>query len=142
MFVSRLDKSLSFASQAGRSMIEMIGVLAIIGVLSIGGIAGYSKAMNKFRVNKTADQITQLAQNIRTLYIGQRKYNDLTYSVIKRSHLAPEEMYDGPSLINPFGGTVEVWTNGKKSTSDGRAFGITLHSVPQENNVSKNTQGI
>ena len=27
----------------GRSMIEMLGVLAIIGVLSVGGIAGYSK---------------------------------------------------------------------------------------------------
>ena len=32
---------------SGRSMIEMLGVLAIIGVLSVGGIAGYSKAMQK-----------------------------------------------------------------------------------------------
>ena len=31
--------------QTGRSMVEMLGVLAIIGVLSVGGIAGYSKAM-------------------------------------------------------------------------------------------------
>ena len=31
----------------GRSMIEMLGVLAIVGVLSVGGIAGYSKAMEK-----------------------------------------------------------------------------------------------
>lgn len=38
--------------QSGRSMIEMLGVLAIIGVLSVGGIAGYSKAMEKFKVNK------------------------------------------------------------------------------------------
>ena len=37
---------------AGRSMIEMLGVLAIIAVLSVGGIAGYSKAMEKFKVNK------------------------------------------------------------------------------------------
>ena len=27
--------------ESGRSMVEMLGVLAIIGVLSIGGIAGY-----------------------------------------------------------------------------------------------------
>lgn len=33
------------ASSTGRSMIEMLGVLAIVGVLSVGGIAGYSKAM-------------------------------------------------------------------------------------------------
>ena len=28
------------AAQSGRSMVEMLGVLAIIGVLSVGGIAG------------------------------------------------------------------------------------------------------
>ena len=39
--------------QNGRSMIEMLGVLAIIGVLSVGGIAGYSKAMLKIKINKT-----------------------------------------------------------------------------------------
>ncbi len=44
----------------GRSMIEMLGVLAIIGVLSVGGIAGYSKAMEKFKINKTIDEYTML----------------------------------------------------------------------------------
>ena len=39
-------------NEQGRSMIEMLGVLAIVGVLSVGGIAGYSKAMNKFKTNK------------------------------------------------------------------------------------------
>ena len=39
--------------QTGRSMVEMLGVLAIIGVLSVGGIAGYSKAMTKFKITKT-----------------------------------------------------------------------------------------
>mgnify|MGYP004456524677 FL=1 len=40
------------ANSFGRSMIEMLGVLAIIGVLSVGGIAGYSKAMEKYKINK------------------------------------------------------------------------------------------
>lgn len=43
---------MKFNNQNGRSMIEMLGVLAIIGVLSVGGIAGYSKAMEKFKINK------------------------------------------------------------------------------------------
>ncbi|MCI7421551.1 MAG: prepilin-type N-terminal cleavage/methylation domain-containing protein [Alphaproteobacteria bacterium] len=42
-------------NQYGRSMIEMLGVLAIVGVLSVGGIAGYSKAMTKFKVNKAVN---------------------------------------------------------------------------------------
>ena len=43
-------------NQFGRSMIEMLGVLAIIGVLSVGGIAGYSKAMEKFKINKATEE--------------------------------------------------------------------------------------
>ena len=44
------------ANSFGRSMIEMLGVLAIIGVLSVGGIAGYSKAMEKFKINKATEE--------------------------------------------------------------------------------------
>ena len=46
-----------FKSQSGRSMVEMLGVLAIIGVLSIGGIMGYSYGMDKYRANETTNQI-------------------------------------------------------------------------------------
>ena len=36
----------------GRSMVEMLGVLAIIGVLSVGAMSGYAKAMEKYKINK------------------------------------------------------------------------------------------
>ena len=38
----------------------MLGVLAIIGVLSVGGIAGYSKAMEKFKINKAMSEYSLL----------------------------------------------------------------------------------
>ena len=47
--------------QSGRSMVEMLGVLAIIGVLSIGGIAGYTMAMNRHKANQAVDYATRLA---------------------------------------------------------------------------------
>ena len=46
--------------QSGRSMVEMIGVLAIIGVLSVGAIAGYSKAMMKYKLNKQSEQLSTI----------------------------------------------------------------------------------
>ncbi|MBQ9738250.1 MAG: hypothetical protein IJV75_01900 [Alphaproteobacteria bacterium] len=57
--------------ESGRSMVEMLGTLAIIGVLSVGAIAGYSYGMDKYRANQTindvmllgVDIITQLSQN-------------------------------------------------------------------------------
>ncbi len=42
----------NLVTQCGRSMIEMLGVLAIIGVLSVGGIQGFSKAMEMYHWNK------------------------------------------------------------------------------------------
>lgn len=41
--------------ESGRSMVEMLGVLAIIGVLSVGGIAGYSLSMRRHRANVIVD---------------------------------------------------------------------------------------
>ena len=48
-------------SESGRSMVEILGVLAIIGVLSIGGIAGYTMAMNRFRTNEAIDIANKMA---------------------------------------------------------------------------------
>ena len=49
---------------AGRSMVEMLGVLAIIGVLSVGAIAGYSKAMMKYKLNQHAQAVNMLINNV------------------------------------------------------------------------------
>ena len=43
--------------EKGRSMVEMLGVLAIIGVLSVGAMNGYSKAIFKYKLNKQAEQM-------------------------------------------------------------------------------------
>ncbi|MBO7258202.1 MAG: hypothetical protein J6V11_04605 [Alphaproteobacteria bacterium] len=51
-------------SQSGRSMVEMLGVLAIVGVLSIGGIMGYSYAMDKYRANTTVNDIMLRATDL------------------------------------------------------------------------------
>ena len=46
------------AITSGRSMVEMLGVLAIIGVLSVGAMSGYSKAMFKYKLNKQTEQLS------------------------------------------------------------------------------------
>ncbi|MBQ8869984.1 MAG: hypothetical protein IJ019_01245, partial [Alphaproteobacteria bacterium] len=59
-----------YAQETGRSMVEMLGVLAIIGVLSVGGITGYSKAMQKHKLNKHLLTMNELINNV-SLYIGK-----------------------------------------------------------------------
>jgi len=128
-------------NENGRSMIEMLGVLAIIGVLSVGGIAGYSKAMQKYRINKTIEQITLIAGNIRSFFAPQRSYEGLGYcwekddapdaykaycKLIKKAKLMPDEMWDDTDkqFNNVFGNAVNLHTAHKSSNTDEQAFVI------------------
>ena len=54
-------KKMKNVNESGRSMVEMLGVLAIIGVLSIGGIAGYTLAMNRYRANEALQAASLIA---------------------------------------------------------------------------------
>ncbi len=54
-------------NETGRSMVEMLGVLAIVGVLSAGALKGYSAAMFKYKMNQTIDITTRMLQRIEEL---------------------------------------------------------------------------
>ena len=51
-------------SQKGRSMVEMLGVLAIVGVLSVGGVYGYGVAMKKHKANELLHRASMLASTV------------------------------------------------------------------------------
>ncbi len=55
-------------SQDGRSMVEMLGVLAIIAVLSIGGIVGYKLAMNYYQADQIANEINLMRNDLKVKY--------------------------------------------------------------------------
>lgn len=54
----------NFQKQMGRSMIEMLAVLAIIGVLSIAALVGFTYAMNKHRANTVTHDVMLLATEV------------------------------------------------------------------------------
>lgn len=109
---------LSKNDQKGRSMVEMLGVLAIIGVLSVGGISGYSKAMAKFKLTKAQDQISMLLMNIRTAFATSPSYKGLDNATAVAFAIAPGDMYAGSlsnitsvhHLNNAFGGEAHVFS--------------------------------
>ena len=103
----------NLVTQCGRSMIEMLGVLAIISVLSVGGIAGYSKAMEKFKINKTIQQITEIAANVQTLYMQQKDFNGLDNTTAVQMGVVPDELetsssYGGTNITHAFGRGVAI----------------------------------
>lgn len=127
-------------NESGRSMIEMLGVLAIIGVLSVGGIAGYSKAMNKFKTNKIADNVSMIVTNIRTLYAQQNDYVGLNNKTAIQMGVIPDELgtdYGTGTLTNAFQGTVLIdAAQSGNSGAPNKAFVLTMNGLSREACVS------
>ena len=79
--------------EQGRSMVEMLGVLAIVGVLSVGAISGYSKAMMKYKLNKHAEAVNMLLNNVLAIKDKMRPGNDeltLYGTLLYKMNLLPD----------------------------------------------------
>ena len=106
--------------ESGRSMVEMLGVLAIIGVLSVGGIAGYSLSMRRHRANQVVDYVAKhalMAYSLcqKKILDGTATYGSNTISGCESNALIPEyriqelgnlpanvtELYHGHVEFNP-----------------------------------------
>ncbi|MDO4162004.1 MAG: type 4 pilus major pilin [Pseudomonadota bacterium] len=103
-------RNLNLYAQQGRSMIEMLGVLAIIGVLSVGGIAGFSKAMDSYKTNEINEQISTIIANVRNVGLRQGgSYRGLTVAAAKKMKLIPPELINSSgNLVHAYGGAVEI----------------------------------
>ena len=134
--------------ESGRSMIEMLGVLAIIGVLSVGGIAGYSQAMSKYKVSKTTDQIQTMVTNIRTLFSSQKNYDGLSTTnaeyLYSAGILNDENCPDSSACstpMNPYGGTVIISYTKDDMSRSKRGFAVAYNGLPSDACVRLATQG-
>ena len=123
----------------GRSMVEMLGVLAIIGVLSVGAMSGYSKAMMKYKLNKQTEQISYILNNM----ILEHEKLDRDYESIKNNGdtngdmtssfinlgLVPEEMIaqNNITLYDIFDNRVRIW----EGEDIGRYFRLTIYLEQQ-----------
>lgn len=86
--------------ESGRSMIEMLGVLAIMGVITVGAIGMISTAMRTQKRNAVNEEVLQLVTGVRQL-LGE--YDD--FSNINNATIFGAI---GMSNKNTYGGTYEL----------------------------------
>ncbi|MBR4931649.1 MAG: hypothetical protein IKZ02_01335 [Alphaproteobacteria bacterium] len=101
-------------NEIGRSMVEILGTLSVIGVLSVGGIMGYKFAVDKYQANQTINDI-----NLRALDI-----------LIQQSENKPISLDEWENMATIF--PIELVFDGE--TTEERAL-IQVSNVPQ--NVCK-----
>lgn len=90
--------------ESGRSMVEMLAVLAIVGVLSIGAVSGYSLAMRSHKTNKLLNEAS------------------------KRAVVAISQLNDGKSVEEA------SFAEFADNTFDGATFATHLVAVPYSSN--------
>ena len=105
-----------YAVSAGRSMIEMLGVLAIIAVLTVGGIAGYSKAMEKWKVNQLISEYTHFMFGaIEHLDDIRKVPNGSGYADIMQSlNIIPTswKYYNASNVHDRLNNRIQLWRGG------------------------------
>ncbi len=100
--------------ESGRSMIEMLGVLAIMGIITVGAITMISFAMKSQKRTAVTDDIAQMVTGVRQL-LGE--YDD--FSNINNSTIFGAI---GMSSKNPYGGDYELTVN----PSNSRQFVVSI----------------
>jgi len=86
--------------ESGRSMIEMLGVLAIMGVITVGAVAMISTAMKTQKRSAVTDEVLAIVTGVRSL-LGE--YDDF-------SNINNDTIFGaiGQSNSNPYGGKYEI----------------------------------
>jgi len=118
--------------QKGRSMVEMLGILVIIAVATMGSIALWSQMRTKMRITQTQNELSQISQDIAKLYSWTRDYSLLKMSQLCDAEIFPRGCNEGKTEgINPFGGAYKVDDVGRDS--DGIPyFELTVAGLPDE----------
>lgn len=105
--------------QSGRSMIEMVGVLAVMGLITAGAFVLISSASSSQKRNRATDDIMEIAAGVRSVYAEHDNFG----SGIDANILAAINK----SATGPYAGSTYSVA---MSTSSNTQFVVTLSNVP------------
>ena len=89
-------------NEKGRSMVEMLGVLAVAGVMTMSGTVLYTRALHQRKINNTIEQVSQIVSNIKNAFRNRKEITVPTCSSDPRK-LIPSGMCAGGKIEYPFG---------------------------------------
>lgn len=105
--------------ESGRSMVEMLGVLAIMGVITVGAIGMISTAMRTQKLTSVNDEVVQMVTMVRNLHGEYDDFSNMNSSTIFGAI--------GMSDKNPYGGNYQLTVD----PSNSRQFIVTIDGLTQ-----------
>lgn len=111
--------------ESGRSLIEMLGTIAIITLLTVGGMTAAGYGMQIWRANTAADDVEQAVLGVQDLYSWQKDFRGLSMKKICDNDVLSRDCIGDSHWDNPFGGTMTV-----TSIDNDANFQIKITNVP------------
>ena len=105
--------------ESGRSMIEMLGVLAIMGVITVGAIGMISTAMRTQKLTAVNDEVMQIVTMVRNIHAEYDDFSNMNGATIFSAI--------GVSDKNPYGGSYSLSVD----PSNPRQFVLTIDGLGQ-----------
>lgn len=126
---------LNFRRQAGATLIEIMMVVALMAVITIGALTYFNSANESSKVQEATASLTALTSVIRNQFATQGSYEGLTADVAAKFGNVPESMLvrsgTTPRFKNPWNqatGAVTIATATTNAAND--SFTVTFVGIP------------
>lgn len=118
------------SNNQGRTLIEVIGVLSIIGLVAAGILSTIASAFDKYKISRIGQQLIEVQKAVSQRYGADENYANVDISTLVNEKLAPSDMMrpNDNKLYHRFGGEVEI----NNALPGARAMRITFNDVPQK----------
>lgn len=106
-------KKVAKKHESGRSMIEMVGVLAVMGLITAAAFILITSAMRSQKLSRADDDVAALAAGVRLLYNNNTNFEGLTDNALN--------VLGFDKVTTPYGGNYSLGV-GKENEPDDRFF--------------------
>ena len=132
------------ANEFGRSVVKILGILILIGILCVAGIAKYNEVRYENNLNVSKEQMATIADNIRKAYSSRRNYDNLNNETAIALGVIPEDMItDDHRIVDALG--AEIAISATNSLSGGHcdatefspcdSFAIKITGMPKKQTI-------
>lgn len=119
------------STQSGRTMIETIGYISILVMITSGVAATVSSGYYKYRMGRINQQLTDLKKIVSQRWVADENYKDVKFETLVDEKILPWSLYDGNKKNagrHAFGGVVDI---GREEESSDTFF-IKFSGLPKD----------
>ena len=120
-------------TRRGALSLEMMGVIAIIGILVMGGLYYLSIMMRDSKVNSAISSMQLINTKVNEMFVNESDFSELTVARFISSGNAPSSLLtsDKTGLESPWG-SMTLWPANSSPGATNDTFAITFQSIPED----------